>query len=292
MKKLVLLIVVLVVLIGASFFFGRSSENSSGKTKDSYNYSKLYDKKTDFPVPDSINYESKHKIRILFIGNSLTYFKQDGNDKLRNELAAVLSFLSKIQTNNKFYIDAQSITLTYGGIENHWKNPKVQKSLDEDWDFIVLQGRSKTMMNEVNIEIFDEHIKKFLDKIDKEKTKIILYSTAARHPGHKAYYKKVKYDYNTMLNTIQNEYYKFASKYNVGLVYTGIHFHEFMFDPLFKMNLYAGDGFHPNQYGTFVIAMSFLKYLNNNNDIDFECEAVSNSLDLDVKACNNVKFHF
>ena len=95
-----------------------------------------------------------------------------------------------------------------------------------------------------------------------------------------------------MLNTIQNEYYKFASKYNVGLVYTGIHFHESMFSWIFKMNLYAEDGFHPNQYGTFVIAMSFLKYLNNNNDINFECEAVSNSLGLEVRACNYIKSHF
>src|SRR5829696_4290620 len=86
------------------------------------------------PGPKGERPEPKSGLRVLFIGNSLTY---------ANDLPLIVQALAKAAGQN-WYIDS----ITYGGfsLDDHWSNGEAPKAIkSQRWDFVVLQHGPSTL---------------------------------------------------------------------------------------------------------------------------------------------------
>jgi hypothetical protein len=217
----------------------------------------------------------KNTPSILFVGNSYTYY---------NNLPKILSDLSK--TINA-HIDTHHITFGGATLKTHWQKGKALNEIQKNkWDYIVFQGQSTSMLWKGGINSFDLHLYKFINEIQKTNSKVILFSTWPRKEGN-SYYNKTGTTYYKALEEIQNNYYKFAKKYNTGIIYTGS-----PFDKAKKLgiNTYTNDGSHPNIIGSYIVAVSLLKkvYL----DPKIECKKVIKVIKIDKKTCESINSIF
>lgn len=221
------------------------------------------------------DYKSKQKIDVLFIGNSYTTF---------NEMPEIVSSLSKISKGSDYYIEAESVVAGGATLEYHWKgNNALQALKSKNWDYVVFQGQSFTMMFSERMKSFDIYLGKFVNEIKKStpETKVILFSTWPRQRGH-SLYAKLGFGYNDMLDTVQKNYHYYASKYKLDVLYTGSYFYNV------NKNGYDtySDGSHPNLMGSYLVALLFYKkFIPGANT---SCEDVGLIYDIKQKECEAI----
>lgn len=234
----------------------------------------LYDSSNKVADNNKENLEPK-KVKVLFIGNSYTY---------GNRMTETLSKLSKLQKQNNFYLDTHSYAVGGATIETHWKNRKALNIIKkDDWDYIVFQGQSTTMISSLGAKQFDFYLNKFLLKINRNKTKVILFSTWPRKENNPLY-RNYEITQKEMLKRTEQRYYQIAKKYETNVVYTG--------SPFYKankagINTYEGDGSHANKTGSFIVALAFLKKFMPNSKI--ECPDVNMNIGIEIKKCEVIK---
>lgn len=185
------------------------------------------------------NTKGQRIFKILFIGNSYTY-RNCGIDCHLNRLIEGTDLESKTLIKRA----AQGKYHLY----THWKDAKTQALLKkEKWDQVVLQEYSNGPVNEP-----DEFMKygklwqKKLQKIN-PKIRLTLFSTW----GYK--------DRKNMADSLDQKYQELevaigGKRVPIGLLWKSLR-------P--KINLYDGDGAHPNRKGTFLNACVFYEYLFN-----------------------------
>ena len=177
---------------------------------------------------------------ILFIGNSYTY-RNKGVDQHLNDLLAS-SKTSKIK---KFVTRAAKGRFH---LYSHWKDLDTQlKFKSKKWQKVVLQEYSSGPVKEPgNFVIYG---KKWADKIREHnpKTKLFLYATWGYRLRDK------------MTDSLYNQYEKLGSEIDATVVPVGLMWKELA--P--TINLYDGDGAHPNRKGTFINACLFYEYIEN-----------------------------
>ncbi len=123
------------------------------------------------------NSTDKQAIKILFIGNSFTFY---------NVLPAVLaSFID-----NKLHRPTKIYQQTLGGatLVSHWKQGVAQRMITESgpWDYVVLQAHSEEALGEKNQKNFYEYAKRFDGIIKASHAKTIFFETWADKNNIKA----------------------------------------------------------------------------------------------------------
>lgn len=177
---------------------------------------------------------------ILFIGNSYTYRNKGVDQHLFDLISS-----SKVPTVNKFITRAAKGKFH---LYSHWKDTDTQEKIkSKNWNKVVLQEYSAGPIKEPNNFLI--YGKKWANKIRKKnpKAEIFLYATW----GYKLR--------NEMTDSLYNQYEKLGKKINAKVVPVGLMWKSISK----KIDLYDGDGAHPNRKGTFINACLFYEYLEN-----------------------------
>lgn len=173
---------------------------------------------------------------VLFIGNSYTY-RNKGVDRHLYDLLKNSGDSSKFVTRaakGKYHL------------YSHWKDEETKAIFNQhNWDRVVLQEYSAGPLREE--KKFYDYTKKWAREIRRRnpKAEIFLYSTWGykRLPG--------------MTDSLYANYQKAAKKINAKIVPVG----KLWESVRAKINLYDGDGAHPNRKGTFLTACLFYEYM-------------------------------
>lgn len=175
------------------------------------------------------------ELRVLFIGNSLTY---------TNDIPGIVQVLAKT---NKRKLTVRSVTEPNFSLEEHWTTGDAVKLLEkEKWDYVVLQqGPSAADESRAHLLKFS---RMFAEKIRQATAKPALYmvwNVAAR---------KDKFD------GVIRSYTKAAKDIDGLLFPVGEAWLEaWKLDP--KLELYSSDGLHPSVEGSFLAALVIYRKL-------------------------------
>ncbi len=196
--------------------------------------------------------------RILFLGNSYTYF----NGGIPNHLDMMFE-----DANPNFRVDIQSITGGGLSLENHWGTPSTQAAIEQSrWDYVFLQDQSQ-------MPVFDPENTiqhgMFLDwLIDENGAQTGFFMTWAR-----------EYDQG-MITGLDSVYTLMGERYEAVVAPVGLAFQKSLIqDP--TLALHVADGSHPNVHGTYLALCVFyatiwhqtpvgLEYRNDTNAITTE----------------------
>lgn len=197
----------------------------------------------------------KEKLRVLFVGNSLTY---------SNNLPEIIAQLAKSAKQRKF--SYKMVAYPNFSLEDHWNKGEVQKLLaKEKWDFVILQQGPSALAE--GRQLLVEYSKKFAEKITQAGAKIALYmvwSSAFR------------------LNDFEDvrESYSLAAKETNGLFFPVGEAWLKAWKRSPNLELYSSDKFHPRLAGSYLAALVIYQQIYNQSPIglpyrirlDFETE--------------------
>ena len=181
--------------------------------------------------------QQKTPIKILFVGNSFTFFWN------------MPQLVSAMAESQGVSINSYQSTVSGSSLEQHWKGEKgsqTRKKIDENnWDYVVLSDHSLRTIDAP--EKFREYGKKFIDLVRSKDAEPILMITWS--------YKNSI----SMQKTISEEYIKLAKDFNVKFFPVGL-----IWDAIRKDNsnidLYF-DNKHPSSVGSYLIALIITKTL-------------------------------
>lgn len=190
--------------------------------------------------------ENDDQIKILFIGNSYTYFNSSPE-------------LVKALIQEKFPDQIVETQLISGGgmsLADHWQNEAtIQTIRTGGWDYVVLQEQSKLGMavmidNDIffgQTERFYEYARKFDAEITKADAKTVFLMTwsVRDKPEEQA--------------ILSHAYTTIAKELKAELVPVGLVWDELRTNP--KLELYADDGGHPSPLGSYLSAVTLYSTL-------------------------------
>lgn len=184
---------------------------------------------------------AKEKLKVLFVGNSLTYY---------NNLPEIVAQLANSRKHKFAY---KMIAYPNFSLEDHWNKGEVQKALaKEKWDFVVMQqGPSASAAGRL---VLVEYAKKFAPEISRSRAKpafFMVWSSADR----------IK-DFAGVSAT-----YQAAAKEVDGLFFPAgeAWLEAWRRDP--KLELYSADRFHPSFLGSYLAALVIYQQLFNQSPI-------------------------
>ncbi len=169
--------------------------------------------------------------RILFIGNSLTYF----NGGLDHHIMALAN-----SADPPLVIQADSFTKSGAWLEFLWKYTKATEAISAgDYDVVVLQDY---MSIEVSVESFHEYTRLFVEEIRRTGAEPLLFMTWARD----------------ILTTedIAKAYKDIALELDVNVAPVGLAWERAM-EERPDLNCYKIDNVHPSILGTYLAANVF-----------------------------------
>lgn len=173
--------------------------------------------------------------RVLFIGNSYTYF---------NNLPFMLEGLSSAAGKT-----VQTHSVTRGGktLQWHWHNPQTLDILDQGhWDFVVLQEQSTRPVNEP--EQMRRAVARFASRIRKSGGTPLLYLTWARQ------------HIPAMQDALTKTYLSVAQEFDAWIAPVGPAWAKALADSP-ELTLHAEDEGHPNILGSYLAACVFYAVL-------------------------------
>lgn len=182
--------------------------------------------------------------KILFVGNSFTYFYN---------LPQVVAAMGKTQA---VALYTRQSTVGGSNLEQHWKGEKgteTRQMIEEyDWDYVVFNNHSLSAIN--TPESFMEYSKKFVSLVRSRGAEPVFMMTWA-------------YASNPLMQTeISRMYQQLSEEAQADYVPCG---------PLFAaarkwrpdLQLFADDK-HPSSNGTYLLGLSFFKYFTEKNTVD------------------------
>jgi hypothetical protein len=181
-------------------------------------------------------------LRVLFIGNSYTYF---------NNLPEVLAKLAEAGHQKK----VESVMQTPGGwrLQDHWDRGEARKAIQgQKWDYVVLQDQS---------QLGDNHVISGKPRITTDETfhsAAVEMAKAIRDTGaipvfYLTWAKKAVPEDQAMLN---NAYFRAAKETKSIVAPVGVAWADVRSkDP--SLELYIEDGSHPTPAGTYLAACVF-----------------------------------
>lgn len=178
----------------------------------------------------------KKRVRILMLGNSFTF---------ANNMPEMLAELT----------GAEVVMHTRGGARlAEQLNPKTKMGRrtlealqDQKWDYVILQEMSNGPITSKNS--FLANVKKLCELIRANGAKPILYATWAYERGGKQL-RSFGMDYEEMYQQLYESYHEAARENHVLIADVGKKFYELADDE----QLYADDGYHPNERGSHIAA--------------------------------------
>ena len=190
------------------------------------------------------------QLRVLFIGNSYTYYNSSP------ELFKAL-VLERFPEQN-----VETHLISQGGmtLEEHWKVEETINTIKSgNWDYVVLQEQSKLGMALIidddihfgRTDLFFEYARKFDAEIKKSGAKTVFFMTWSERnkPEEQAI---LTHAYSTIANELD------AILAPVGLVWNNVRTNE-------SINLYDMDGTHPSPAGSYLAATTIYATLFGDN---------------------------
>jgi len=176
-------------------------------------------------------------IKVLFIGNSLTFY---------NKLPDMTKFLSA-HAPKPMLMDVDSHTVGGAKMEKHWKDGEALKKIQKGgWTYVVLQGLSTEAVSDK--EGLFKHIRLFDAEIKKTGAKTLLYMTWAlqKTPQDQA--------------AITAAYYEIGKEIGARVIPVGVA-RESVLKANPNASIYVPDGKHPTPQGTYLAACLFYAML-------------------------------
>ena len=183
------------------------------------------------------------EIRVLYVGNSLTY---------TNDLPQLIQEIGRTEQVSIHY---KSLLFPNYSLEDHWKEGKVQKEIESgQYDFIVAQqGPSALPESQV---LLLEYAKKLAELCQKHRAKLALYMVCPSLTR--------SFD----LDNVIFSYSQAALKTESLLCPAGLAWkYAWQADP--KIALYGNDGFHPGTKGSLLAAMVVYASLFQKKELEF-----------------------
>lgn len=202
-----------------------------------------------FSSDDAKDAPSRPAIKVLFIGNSYTYY---------NDMPQLLESIAQSQQSSAYIIHTEHITKNGATLKQHWEEKNaVAKITSGSWHYVVLQEQSTAMLYDEHAKEAYVHMHKFNEIIKKAGARSILYVTWPRKPGH-TLYEKHSLDFNGMEYQINNRSHQMAKQLGMGLIYTSSIWKEALRQ---NIPIYTEDGSHPSAYGSYLVALKLYKYM-------------------------------
>ncbi len=186
----------------------------------------------------TIQAQEKDTLKVLFVGNSYTYFWN------------LPQTISAMATNMDIHILARKSTAGGSTLKQHWQGDKNLNTIEliesNKWDVVVLQDHSMITIEQE--DDFIEYTSKFISLVKSQGAIPILYMTWARESNP------------LMQEQISKSYRSLGIKNNVKVAAVGEVWEKArQLMPGFR--LYDPDGSHPSTIGTYLTALVFLKIL-------------------------------
>jgi hypothetical protein len=174
------------------------------------------------------------EFRVLFVGNSYT---------TRNDMPTMLASLLEASIPG---MQVKADVLAFGGasLAAHWNRGEVQKRLTaQNWSAVVLQDQSTRPLRA--LKSMQEHVRRFVDKIEVSGAKPYLYMTWAR-----------KNDPASQANIV-TAFRGLAEATGARVIPVGLAWDQFRrLRP--EIDLYEPDGSHPSVIGSYLAACTHL----------------------------------
>jgi hypothetical protein len=184
----------------------------------------------------SINAQAQEPIRVLFIGNSFTFY---------NRMPQMLSEIASVGGLRP--IDVGSVTNGGATLQNHWEKGRAQQAIDSGhWDYVVLQ--EQTGLPRRNPSKMFRYAQLFDDQIKKMGAKTLLYLTWSDQ-GRPQLQAPVSQAYNTL-----------ATQLGAQLVPVGIAWQNALIRSP-NLPLYIEDKHHPTPTGSYLAACTFYQVI-------------------------------
>ena len=179
---------------------------------------------------------SAKDLRVLFIGNSLTYW---------NDLPVIVAAMAKAGHQDEMKVE--TVAFPDFSLEDHWNRGDALKVLQKQkWDFVVLQQGPAAL--EESRQLLVQYSSLFATQIRKQEATPVLYSV---WPSHNR-----KFDFDRSIDS----YRIAATKSGSILIPAGRAWViAWSLDP--ALDLYAADGLHPTKYGSYLAALVFYEVL-------------------------------
>ncbi len=190
----------------------------------------------------------QENISVLFIGNSYTFM---------NDMPFMFQKMAKEEGVNA-YVD----TVVHGGknLQYHASRKETyEKIRSRNWTYVVIQGHSNEFATpKTDIEKKSKmYLSQLIDSVrtNNSCTKIALYMTWAYSTGNKNWEPIDTYD--KMQNMVKDNYMWMARDFNTVVAPVGFVWQDVR-KKMKSLNLYMEDEKHPNLYGSFIAASTFL----------------------------------
>ena len=203
-------------------------------------------------------------MKVLFIGNSFTYF---------NELQDLFQNLCVAAGHD---VIARRRTVGGYGMEHHTDfesehGKAVLADLSEGWDYAVLQGQSSQPA--LNRALFLEKAKVLAETVREYGAKPVFYQTWAYQDGTEKL-RSTGLSYADFFAGLKEGYALAAAENDAPQVYVGQAFFA-LNQPAGPLNLICEDHFHPTLLGSFVSAVCFFRHFFPGERSDFIPEGVT-----------------
>jgi len=180
---------------------------------------------------------SEQEVRVLFIGNSLTY---------SNDLPRTIADLA--ESVNETPLVYQVIAKPDYALEDHWSRRIERVIADGDWDFVILQqGPSSLPENQQNLRYWT-----------------IRFDSLVRAAGARSALYQVwpSYKHRKSFTAVRESYRKAALDVNGIFIPVGEAWRTaWVADP--DLDFYRADGFHPARLGTYLAALVHFELIYN-----------------------------
>lgn len=181
--------------------------------------------------------KTEKDLRVLFIGNSLTYSNQ------LPEMAAALARSSKRRK-----LSFKTVAYPNYALEDHWNEKEVHKLLDNNrWDYVVMQQGPSA--SDDGRRSLIEYVKKFSAKIKNAGARPVLFGVWAPRSYESRMFDRTIGSYELAAKEVDGVYAPAGRAWLLAL----------QRDPHLK--LYGPDGFHPTEAGTYLAALVVFRSL-------------------------------
>lgn len=182
--------------------------------------------------------------RVLFIGNSYTYF-----NKMPYIFAEITKAAGMSVTADSVTKGGASLNLYYSEKNDYSKN--VLSKLNENkYDYVILQDNSTYPIR--NLSGFFTNVRKMSDLIKPYGAKPILYQTWARKIGHETL-SEFSFTPEEMEMQLRSAYTTIAEEIGLNVSYVGKAFHD-VTQSHPEIDLYDADLHHPSLCGSYLAA--------------------------------------
>jgi len=184
-----------------------------------------------------VNYAQRKEIRVLFVGNSLTY---------TNDLPSLVAELAALDSVKLIH---KSFTFPDYSLEDHWNEGRVEDEIEKgNYDYVVLQ-QGPSALDESRVLLI-EYVKKLADVCKKANAQPVLFMV---WPS-----KTRLFDLDRVIKN-----YSDAAKQTASILCAAGLAWKYAWKEDPGLELYSFDGFHPSLAGSLLSALTIYAGLSN-----------------------------